>query len=202
VHGEVWAMAGASVVHATITMNLAMVLTPAARTKGCHAYASDMKFQVSDAVFDYPDLMIVCGDSANPYFYDTVCVVIEIISPGTARIDQNEKRYAYTAHEAVRLYLLIDSRKQAVTGYYRTKQGWHECVFQEDDRVPVPCADIALSFEDIYQQTALAPSAQGCVGRQLSLNRPLAKVQPDDDGYRPKDCSVDTFARRLMTQIS
>ena len=32
----------------------------------------------------------------------------------------------------------------------------------------------------------------------LINNRPLAKVQLDNDGYRPRDCSVDTFARSLM----
>jgi Uma2 family endonuclease len=159
VHGEIWAMAGASDVHNTIAGNVFAALLLAARVKGCRAYISDMKVRVGDETFYYPDVMFTCEQNTDSYFKAAPCVVIEVISPSTARIDQNEKRYAYTEHETVQLYLLIDSRKQAVTGYYRTKQGWQERVFQEEDMVPVPCADIELSLEDIYQQTKFAPSA-------------------------------------------
>ncbi|MCA9839877.1 MAG: hypothetical protein KC422_23415 [Trueperaceae bacterium] len=61
--------------------------------------------------------------------------------------------------QGLELYLLIDSRKQAIIGYYRTKQGWQERVFSESEKVPISCADVELSFEDIYQQTEFAPSA-------------------------------------------
>ncbi len=159
IHGEVWDMAGASMVHATISMNLGIALTPVARKKGCNAYASDIKFKVNENTFYYPDFMVACQDAPNQYFHDKPCVVVEIISKSTARTDQNEKRYAYTANEGLHLYLLIDSRKQAIVGYYRTKQGWQERVFKEDETVPIPCADVDLSFEDIYLQTEFAPSA-------------------------------------------
>lgn len=159
VHGEVWAMAGASRIHGTITMNLGLALTAAVRKKGCDAYASDMKFKVDDNTYYYPDFMICCNESPDEYFYDKPCVVIEVISKSTARIDQNEKRYAYTNNESLQLYLLVDSRKQAVRAYYRTKQGWQERVFAEHESVPIPCADSELSLEEIYLQTPLAPSA-------------------------------------------
>ncbi len=152
VHGEVYVLAGASDVHNTIALNLALALTPAARQKDCRVYASDMKVHV-DEVFYYPDVMFVCDDGPDPYYKDNPCVLIEVLSPSTLRTDTNEKRYNYLTLPSLELYLLVDSRRRFVWGYYRTKTGWHERVFSEGETVPVPCADLELTMADIYIQT-------------------------------------------------
>ncbi len=152
VRGEVFALPGASDVHNTIALNLALALTPAARQKDCRVYASDIKVRVGE-IFYYPDVTFVCDDSSDPYYKDNSCVLVEVLSPSTLRTDTNEKRYHYLELPSLKLYLLVDSRRRFVWGYYRTKTGWDERVFTEGERVPVPCADTELKVADIYVQT-------------------------------------------------
>ena len=152
VRGEVFALAGASDVHNTVALNIALALTPAARRKDCRVYASDMKVRIGE-IFYYPDVMFVCDDTPDPYYKDKPCVLVEVLSPSTLRTDTNEKRYNYLELPSLKLYLLVDSRRRFVWGYYRTKTGWLERVFAEGERVPVPCADVELTVADIYVQT-------------------------------------------------
>ena len=152
VYGEVFALAGTSDVHNTVTLNLALALTPAARKKGCRVYASDMKVRVSER-FYYPDVMFVCDDGPDPYYKDKPCVIAEVLSPSTVRTDTNEKRYAYLELSSLQLYLLVDCRRRFVWGFYRTQTGWDERFFGEGETVPVPCADVQLTAEDIYINT-------------------------------------------------
>ena len=153
VYGEVFAMAGSSDVHNTISGNIHTAFNLAARRLNCRAYINDMKVRVSEKIFYYPDAMFVCEDNPDPYYKDKPCVIVEVASRSTARTDMNEKRYAYQNLPSLQLYLLVDSRKQFVLGYYRTKKGWEERHFDEGETVPVPCADLELTFEDIYIQT-------------------------------------------------
>jgi Uma2 family endonuclease len=154
VHGETFAMAGASDVHNTVALNIALALTPAARRSNCRVYASDMKVRVTDAIFYYPDVMFVCEDGPDAYYKDKPCAVVEVISQSTARTDENEKRHAYLGMQELELYLLVDSRRRFARGFYRTKTGWEERFFMDEDSlVPIPCAGVSLSMEDIYVQT-------------------------------------------------
>ena len=152
VRGEVFALAGASDMHNTIAGNIHTVFNLAARRTDCRAYMSDMKVRIGE-IFYYPDVMFVCDDTPDPYYKDKPCVLVEVLSPSTLRTDTNEKRYNYLELPSLKLYLLVDSRRRFVWGYYRSKTGWLERVFAEGERVPVPCADVELTVADIYVQT-------------------------------------------------
>lgn len=152
VHGEVFALAGASDVHNIIAGNIHTVFNLAARRKGCRAYMSDMKVRVGES-FYYPDVMFVCDDGPDAYYKDKPCVIAEVLSPSTLRTDTNEKRYAYLELPSLALYLLVDSRRRFVWGLYHTKTGWVERVFADGEVVPVPCAEVELTMQDIYIQT-------------------------------------------------
>lgn len=154
IYGEVFALAGGSVTHNVIGANVVRLLGNAAGND-CRVYGSDMKLRSEDQLFYYPDAMVVCEPPADDYFETAPCVIVEVISPSTARKDRLEKRFAYLALKSLQLYLLIDSRKRAVTGYYRQPQGWEERLFAPDDAVPVPCVNSRLSFSELYDKTNL-----------------------------------------------
>lgn len=154
VYGEVFALAGGSVTHNVICANVVHLLVGAAGDE-CRAYGSDMKLRVEERLFYYPDAMVVCEPPADDLYETSPCVVIEIISPSTARKDRLEKRFAYLALESVQLYLLIDSRKREVTGYYRKPQGWEERSFAAGDAILVPCVGANLNFNSVYDKTSL-----------------------------------------------
>ncbi len=152
VRGEVFALAGASDVHNTIAGNIHTVLNLAARSRGSRVYMSDVKVRVGES-FYYTDVMFVCDDGPDTYYKDKPCVIAEVLSPTTLRTDANEKRYAYLGLSGLALYLLVDSRRRFVWGYYRTKTGWEKRVFSEGEAIPVPYAEVELTVADIYVQT-------------------------------------------------
>ncbi len=154
VYGEVFALAGASVTHNVICANIVRLLGNAAG-RDCRVYGSDMKLRVEDRLFYYPDAMVVCEPPADDFYETSPCVIIKVVSPSTARKDRLEKRFSYLSLTGLQLYLLVDSRKRAVSGYYRQAEGWEERFFTVDDSVPVPCVGATLPFGGLYDKTAL-----------------------------------------------
>jgi hypothetical protein len=47
-----------------ITLNIAMQLGNAARSRGCRVFASDVKLRAADRVY-YPDVILACGKGAE-----------------------------------------------------------------------------------------------------------------------------------------
>lgn len=153
IYSEVHAMADATIAHNVITTNVARGIGNAAEIGDCRTYSSDMKIRVSEQVFYSPDVMLVCEDPANDYFETQPCVIVEVLSETSARNALFEKRLAYTELSSLQFYLLVDSRKRKVTGFYRTVQGWEERKFSIEDLICIPRVNAELSFEQIYAKS-------------------------------------------------
>lgn len=66
--GEIFQMAGESLSHSRVCVNITSEVHNGLRGKSCEALSSNMKVRTSTAsLFSYPDLTIVCGD---PQFHD------------------------------------------------------------------------------------------------------------------------------------
>ena len=154
VYGEVFALAGGSVSHNVICANVVRALGNAAASGACRVYGSDMKLRADEKLFYYPDAMVVCDPPAADFYETSPCVIVEVLSTSTMRKDRLEKRFSYLALKSVKLYLLIDSHKREVTGYYREPQGWEERIFS-GDTVSVPCVEAELNFDELYDKTLL-----------------------------------------------
>lgn len=154
VDGVLYAMAGATRNHNLITVNLATLLRPAAREKGCRLFASDMKLRVGERTAYYPDLMLVCGPSPkSPLYEDSPCLVVEILSASTERQDRGEKRLAYQGLSTLQAYLLVDARRRRVEGYYRQNEQWLYQDIQGAGEFEVPCLGLSLSLDAVYEGT-------------------------------------------------
>lgn len=156
VHGYVYAMAGSSPAHNIIAGNIARAFGNALENRDCVVYVSDMKVRADDAVFYYPDVMVVCDNDMNAYVQEKPCVIVEVMSKSTSRKDLHEKRFVYQTIASLELYLMVDSQTRQVYGYYRTDQGWEERPFETGEAIPVPCVDTALTHMAIYAKTDLA----------------------------------------------
>ncbi len=70
IQGQVYAMAGASDAHVTVSLNLATLLRNHLRGTGCRVYMADMKAQIeSTNVFYYPDVMVTCDARDKNFTY-------------------------------------------------------------------------------------------------------------------------------------
>lgn len=154
VYGEIFALADKNITHSLIGTNTVRLLANAAGP-GCRVHGSNMRLRVEERLFYYPDAMVVCEPPANDLYETSPCVVVEVLSPTTARNDRLEKRFAYPSLPSLQLYLLIESRRRGVTGYYRETAGWQERRFGLEEAIPVPCVGASFNFGELYDKTFL-----------------------------------------------
>ena len=153
IQGKVYAMAGASEAHNRIAGNVFAQLW-GKLPPDCAIYMSDMKLRVKKSIFYYPDVMIVCEkDAANKYYKENPCLIIEVLSTSTKNTDRREKLDLYMTIPSLQSYVLIDSQKHHVTGYYRQGSIWEERVWDKGiGKVEFTCAGTELSLDDIYKR--------------------------------------------------
>jgi len=155
VAGTVYAMTGASARHGLVVTALTLALGPYARERGCQLFTSDMKVRIRSAgedAFYYPDLLLACEpDDRDDYYRERPCLIVEVLSETTERIDRREKLYAYTGGlQSLREYLLVAQDRRQVDIYRRTESDWmHETV--AEGAVRLDCLDMDLTLDSIYE---------------------------------------------------
>ena len=160
VAGEVYVMSGATARHNLIGMTIGMRLFEAAGDGPCYVFMNDMRLEAANDRYYYPDVAVVCTPIAE---LDIVargpCVVVEVTSTSTARIDRSEKLDAYRRIPTLRAYLIVDHRRR------RVERHWHESptdqwmreeiVGEAQTPIPIPCLDIDLTLDEIYRRVSL-----------------------------------------------
>ena len=162
IHGQVYAMTGASRQHGLIVNAMAFALTAAARRKGCQLFSSDMKLRLElggNTIFYYPDLLLSCDpQDRDPYFRRAPCMIVEVLSASTARIDRREKLLAYQSLPSVQTYLLVEQDLKRVE-LYRRSHHWQVEYFEQGE-IPLDCLDMALPVSEIYIDVDAAAAAE------------------------------------------
>ena len=151
-HGATLAQAGTSKNHVTIAANIVYALTPASRRAGCRLSASDMKLQLGFRdTFYYPDVMVACGpDNGEAYFETEPCLLVEVLSKGTASTDRRAKYHAYTAIPSLQTYLIVEQTERRVYAYGRGREKWELSEMVGGGDIPLPCLNISLSLDELY----------------------------------------------------
>ena len=158
VAGEVYAMSGATVRHNVIALNIGAHLLSASGSSGCRVVMNDMRVQIANDVYYYPDVVVVCASVAES---DVVvrgpCVVVEVTSPGSARIDRGEKLAAYRGIAELRAYLIVDHRRRRVERHWRedATSEWLREEIVGEGRVAVPCLGTEITLDAIYLRVEL-----------------------------------------------
>ena len=154
IDGEVYAMVGASDRHGLIVNALAYALTPPARRRGCQLFSSDMKVRLNIAgqeMFYYPDLLLSCDPTDREiYFRRHPCLIIEVLSESTERIDRREKLLACQTLPSLQEYLLVAQDRRRVEVFRRVKE-WHIEVIEAGE-INLHCLDTAITLDEIYAE--------------------------------------------------
>jgi len=154
--GQVVAMVGATRAHNKIAGALYACLLPAARHKACDLFMADMKVRIDQAdesYFYYPDVVLSCAAAdRHPLYTASPCLIVEVLSPGTERIDSREKLFAYRLLPSLREYLLLRQDRAQADLYQLGDEGrWQHQVFTQPDEVlALRCLDVAVSLRDVY----------------------------------------------------
>lgn len=161
--GEVYAVSGGTARHSQIAANVITYLGIAARGTRCRVFTSDFKVQPSDDAVYYPDVSVVCApQDGAAVLTNTPCVVVEVTSRGTARIDRGEKAEEYRTCPTLRAYLIVDQYRRRVTNHWRDANGaWQEQEFHDAGSVPIPCPQAELTLNQIYENVEMPPLRVG-----------------------------------------
>ncbi|MBR1397452.1 MAG: Uma2 family endonuclease [Selenomonadaceae bacterium] len=118
INGEVYMMAKPSTKHMMISNNISTTFSNYLKGKRC------VPFYETDTFFDdennfVPDVMIVCDPEIieDDGIHGVPDLVVEILSPSTARRDKNEKFFAYEKY-GVKEYWIVSPEAKSVDVYH------------------------------------------------------------------------------------
>ncbi len=153
--GQAFAMAGASVRHNRISLNIGARLHQASRTGPCEAFIADVRVHIDEVIY-YPDVMVCCDpDDRDPNLKSRPCLVVEVLSDSTERIDRGEKLYNYQRIPTLEAYLLVSQDQLRVDLYRRAGSVWQFTTYSQwEDHVSLPCPETTLALSDIYERIA------------------------------------------------
>ncbi|KOR30519.1 hypothetical protein TI05_13835 [Achromatium sp. WMS3] len=156
--GDVHAMVGTSDRHNLIVGNLFSALRPQVRGSGCQLFMADMKVRLEMAnsvIFYYPDLFLACDPEDRATYYRTrPCLIVEVLSKSTERIDRREKLFAYMSIDSLQSYLLLSQDKIQAELRCRVDD-WKMRLFTTGE-VPIACLNTAVPLDIIYEEIDLS----------------------------------------------
>jgi len=163
VEGEVYAMSGATRRHSAIVGNVHARLHAAARGGPCRVHVVDVKLHMGRVIY-YPDVMAACGpEPSDERVEDAPCLVVEVLSPSTERIDRHEKLDTYRRVPSLGTYLIIAQEEQRVDRYWRDGDVWRREVIVEQGTIPLPCeplGGVSLTLDEIYDGVTMPTPEQ------------------------------------------
>ena len=102
----------------------------------------------------YPDLMLVCDPEDRATYYRTrPCLIVQVLSRATQRIDRREKLLAYTAMESFQEYILL-SQDCPAAEIHRRENGWRAEHLSEGE-LTVACLKVGVPLHVIYDEVPL-----------------------------------------------
>ena len=150
-------MAGVSLPHGRIQVNLTYRVAGALMDSPCNLYPSDVRVVIEAAdMATYPDLSIVCGPEqqakAFGHSITNPTVLFEVLSPTTQAYDKGAKFDQYRKLASLREYVLVSQYAMAVDLYRLENSQW---VFHplrgEDAVLSLKSAGIEIPLRDIYR---------------------------------------------------
>jgi Uma2 family endonuclease len=161
--GVVRMMTGGTEEHDRLSVNFIILLGNALRGGPCSVHASNLKV-VSRAgnASMYPELFVRCGprESKRTRVEDAV-VVVEVLSPRTAKNDLTRKRRAYTLLPTMRVVVYVSQDEPRLDLVRRQPDGSFadEVVEGLDAMLELPEIGVSLAMAEIYENTSVARTA-------------------------------------------
>jgi Uma2 family endonuclease len=147
-------MAGGTLDHSTICINVTSLLRRLLRGGPCRVYNSDARVRLSEERYFYPDATVSCDerDRGKGDIIVSPRVVVEVFSPGTASYDRGNKFVYYRTCPTIEEYVLVDTQRQAVDVYRRASTTlWTLHLFGPGDRVELACLNISFPIVALYE---------------------------------------------------
>ncbi|MBD2301044.1 Uma2 family endonuclease [Nostoc sp. FACHB-190] len=159
IDGQIIPMAGGTVNHARISLNLGSALNFAFRQQNYEVFVGDVRLWISQKrIYTYPDVMIIAGE---PEFFnnrqDIITnpqVILEVLSKSTKNYDYEDKFAAYRTIPTLQEYLLIDQYRVHVEQFSKIgKKQWNLREYDEEDQaIAFASVPFEISLQDLYNK--------------------------------------------------
>jgi len=150
-------MAGGSLDHNTISLNLCAILRSLLRGSSCRVYNSDIKVRVSKKRYYHPDVTVSC-DPEDRGKKDTVQsprIVFEVLSPSTEMTDRTRKLNDYLAYPTIEEYILVNTNSPKMEVYRKEREKWVYSVFNAQDEVELASINRRFLVGDAYDDVEI-----------------------------------------------
>lgn len=159
INGEVFAMAGGTIPHNAIAVNLTTALRNHTKGGPCRVYMADAKVGISEkGPFHYPDVMVTCDQrdkKARKVIYHP-CLIAEVLSPSTERYDRGQKFQQYRRISSLREYLLISAEQMTVECFRLNDRGiWELHSYADGEELHLTSLDFRCPIELLYEDVVL-----------------------------------------------
>ena len=171
INGEIVMMAPVRVNHGRVTRNISKLFDQYLEGRICEYFPDSVGLFLEDGKEEYePDGMVVCDPDKvkDKGIVGAPDLVIEVLSPSTAKNDRGHKKDVYERH-GVREYWIVDPSSRSVEQYvledgrFTLRDVYHKypaswlADMKEDERAAVvtefPCSlfdDLVISLDDVF----------------------------------------------------
>ena len=155
VDGEVLAMAPQRLVHAHTKFAIQTALLAGIGKAGlpCHMVPDGATVRVSESTAYEPDALVYCGPEkpgGDIEVRDPV-IVVEVLSPGTRRIDLSAKLEGYFRVESIRHYLIFDTERRFIIHHAKDESGVIQTRFVRGGSFVLDPPGFVLEFDACFK---------------------------------------------------
>ncbi|MEH2438013.1 MAG: Uma2 family endonuclease [Nostoc sp.] len=164
IDGQIIPMAGGTVNHNQIALNLSTELNFAFKKQNYRVFMGDVRLWILEKrTYTYPDVMILADE---PEFFnnrkDIILnpqVIVEVLSKSTKGYDSEDKFQGYRTISTFQEYLLIDQTRIHVDQFSKTgKKQWTLREYdEEDEAIALVTVPFEISLQDLYNKVKFEP---------------------------------------------
>ena len=151
INGEPVAMSPERAIHARVKANVWSSLQKAINNAGlkCEAFPDGMTVRISENTAYEPDALVQCGDLLDDDAIEITLpiIIVEVVSPSSAKSDTNAKLDGYFSIPSVMHYLVVLTQGKRIVHYQRDKDGNPQANLLHEGRISLhpPGLEIEVS---------------------------------------------------------
>jgi Uma2 family endonuclease len=156
--GQIYAMAGGTPEHGALAAAITGILFAQLRGGQCRPYNSDVRVRTPSGLATYPDVSVICGQSArdaeDQHAITNPTVIFEVLSRSTEEYDRSDKFEHYKSIDSLVQYVLVSQERRRIEVWTRRENGvWAPTIADEGD-VAELAIGARLDVRELYDSAA------------------------------------------------
>jgi Uma2 family endonuclease len=160
IDGHVTMMAGGTLDHATISLNIASTLRGLLRGSSCRVFSSDARVRLSATRYVIPDVTVSCDgrDRGRVDVIQYPHLVVEVLSPTTEDYNRGRKFTYYRECPTIQEYVMVNTEYQAVEVCRRARNDlWSFLVSRSGEDVELASLGVHFPITAVYEDVTFPP---------------------------------------------